>query len=450
MYAYVAFLVVLLTYGMETGFFRFSNKYDQQQDSIFTTSLTALGITSSLFILWASIFQQPIAEWLQYPNNSEYVAWFAIIVGLDALGAIPLAKLRHQNKAFHFAGVNLLNVGVNIGLNVFFIGYCKPLYESGNTNAIINAVYNPEIGVGYVFISNLIASVVKFLALVPVMIKGHGVFKSTVLKEMLWFSLPLLVAGLAGIINETLDRILLKRLLFETLGEKETMSQLGIYGANYKISIIITLFIQAFRYAAEPFFFSQEKQANAKETYAKVMNYFVAVVALIFVGVMLFLDVIKFFIPNEAYWTGLQVVPILLMANIFLGMYYNQSIWYKITDKTRYGAGIAIAGALVTVILNIILIPHYGYVGSAWATLACYFFMVAVSFVLGQRFYPIPYQWGKIIGYLGLALLIWQGWNALSAKESLLIYLLKSATLIAMGLILIYIEKPFTSWQKKT
>lgn len=448
MYAYVAFLVVLLTYGMETAFFRFSSKHQYQKENVFSTAAASLGGTSLVFIVWAWIFKQPIAEWLQYPNNSEYVLWFAIIVALDALGTLPLAKLRQQNKALKFAGINLLNVAVNIGLNVYFIGYCLTMYKAGETNWLIEHTYNPDIGVGYVFIANLIASCVKFLALVPFLVSKVGSVKKRLLKEMVWFGLPLLIAGLAGIINETLDRILLKYLLYPTLGEKETLSQLGIYGANYKISIIITLFIQAFRYAAEPFFFAQEKHKNAKETYAIVMNYFVAIVAFIFLGVMLYLDWIKFFIPNSAYWEGLKVVPYLLMANIFLGIYYNQSIWYKLTNKTQYGAAIAIFGAIITLSLNYILIPVFGYLGAAYTTIICYASMVLTSFILGHRFYPIPYNFKKIISYLGSAVLLWQVGIFISPEPTILDQILKIMLLIVYLILFITIEKPHLKWKK--
>lgn len=403
MYSYVAFLVVFLTYGMETAFFRFSTLKDEDIKKVYTSIIYSLLFTSFIFIALAFLFDQPIANWLKYPNNKEFVTWFAIIVGLDAVSSIPLAKLRAENKALKFAVANFANIIVFVGLNLFFLAYCRPLYAEGTTNWLINTFYNPEIGVGYVFISNLIASVVKFMILIPEMILARYGFEFTLLKKMLVYALPLLIFGLAGIVNETIDRIMLKRMLFDTLGEKETLSQLGIYGACYKVSIIITLFIQAFRYAAEPFFFAQEKEHNAKETYAKIMTYFVIVCAAIFLGVMLFIDVVKYFIPNEAYWEGLKVVPILMLANISLGIYYNQSIWYKLSGKTRFGAYIGIFGALITIILNYIWIPIYGYVGSAWATLICYVSMMILSFVLSRKYYSIHYDLKRIFFYLGLS-----------------------------------------------
>lgn len=407
MYAYVAFLVVFLTYGMETTFFRFVNKNESQKTSVFSTIFLSVATSSLVFIGMSIAFSQPLANWLMYPNHKEYVVWFAIIVGLDAISSIPMAKLRNENKSALFAGINLLNIFINIGLNLFFLYYCKGNYEAGNTNALIDLLYNPEIGVGYVFIANLIASIIKFLCLVPTSInKEIFQFDGVLYKKAVRYTTPLLFVGLAGIINETLDRILLKRILVLDYSLEETMGMLGIYGANYKLSIIITLFIQAFRYAAEPFFFNQSEQKGSKRMYAQVMNYFIIIVSFIFIGVMLYIDILKYFINNEELWEGLDIVPILLFANIFLGIYYNQSIWYKLSEKTGFGAIISIIGAIATIILNISLIPILGYHGSAWATLICYALMVFISYQWGKKHYPIPYNLRKAGLYLGLALLI--------------------------------------------
>ncbi len=442
MYAYVAFLVVLLTYGMETAFFRFSNRKDQDPNKVYNMAFCAVGFSSFLFIVLSFIFQQPIADWLRYPNHNEYVAWFAMIVGLDAVSSIPLAKLRSLNKAKTFAAINLSNVAINIGLNLFFIAYCMPAYEEGTRNFLINTFYSPEIGVGYVFMSNLAASLVKFLVLIPFMRTRQWQLDLALIRKMLIYALPLLVAGLAGIVNETLDRVLLKRLLIDKLGPIETLSQLGIYGACYKVSIIISLFIQAFRYAAEPFFFSYSKEKDSKETYAKIMNYFVVVCTTIFLGVLLFMDFIKYFIPNEDYWVGLKVVPVLLLANICLGIYYNQSIWYKMTDKTFMGAYIAIFGAIITVVLNIMLIPVFGYEGSAWATLICYASMVLVSYFLGHKYYPIPYQVGRVIFYILVALGIFMLTEFMNMDRGVLKYATHTAIILVYILTAYLIEKP--------
>jgi O-antigen/teichoic acid export membrane protein len=442
MYSYVAFLVVFLTYGMETAYFRFSTQKDENKQKVYTTIIYSLLITSFAFIAIAFLFNQPIANWLKYPNNKEFVTWFAIIVGLDAVSSIPMAKLRAENKATKFIVANFANIIVFVGLNLFFLAYCRPLYANGKTNWLIETFYNPNIGVGYVFISNLIASITKFIILLPEMLNARYGFEISLLKKMFVYALPLLIFGLAGIVNETIDRIMLKRMLFNVLGEKETLSQIGIYGACYKVSIIITLFIQAFRYAAEPFFFAQEKEKDAKQTYSKVMTYFVIVCATIFLGVMLFIDVVKYFIPNEAFWEGLHVVPILMFANISLGIYYNQSIWYKLSGKTKYGAYIGIFGALITIVLNFVWIPVYGYVGSAWATLICYFSMMLLSFILSRKHYPIKYDLPKVFLYLAMSFGLYLISEYIELSNGVIKYGVHSLLLIGFAAIIYLIERP--------
>ncbi|HRE73819.1 MAG TPA: oligosaccharide flippase family protein [Flavobacteriales bacterium] len=409
MYAYVAFLIIFLTYGMETAFFRFYSKEENDKRSVFTTTFWTLFVSSSLFIFVAVLFSGSIAGLLDYSNHPEYIVWFAVVVGLDALSSIPMAYLRAEGKAMRFAMVNIISVAVNILLNLFFLAYCMPIVKSGNANWLTDTFYNPAIGVGYVFIANLASSIVKFILLSPEIARSFSRFSFSLLEKMLLFGLPLMIAGFAGMINETIDRILLKKILSEPLGTDGALAQVGIYSAVYKLSIIITLFIQAFRYAAEPFFFAQEKEKNSGTIYARVMNYFVIVCAVIFLGVMLYIDVLKHFVPNQAYWNALHIVPVLLFANIFLGIYYNQSIWYKLSGRTMYGAWIAVFGAILTLVLNVILIPVFGFVGSAWTTFACYGSMMVLSYFLGRRFYPVPYKVGKVFFYLTMAFAMYYG-----------------------------------------
>ena len=415
MYAYVAFLVIFLTYGMETSYFRFSSEGKFNKNTVYANTLYSLITTSTFFIIVISVFSQPIAEWLKYPNHSEYIIWFAIIVGLDAISSIPLAKLRSEYRAKKFALVNFANVGVNIGLNLFFLLYCKENYAAGNSNWIIEHLYNDNIGVGYVFISNLISSIIKFLLLVPEM-NFNGRFQWSLLKEMLSYSYPMLFVGLAYVVNETLDRAMLKSILYEQhiangfseeLAVSKAQIQNGIYGANYKITMIVSMFIQAFRYASEPFFFNNESQKNSKEIIAKIMNYFVIILVFIFLIITLYLHIFKYFIPDPQYWTGLQVVPILLCANIFLGIYTTLSMWYKLTKQTKYGAYISGMGAIITFSINLTFIPTYGYIASAYATLFCYASMMIISYLLGQKFYPVPYDLKKLFFYFGLGALIY-------------------------------------------
>lgn len=403
MYSYVAFLVVFLMYGMETAFFRYYTESDNKP-KVYSTSIWSLTATTFAFIGLMYLFHVPIANTLGYPNHSEYIIWFSIIVGLDALIAIPLAKLRAENKAVRFAGINFTFIGVNIGLNLLVLWYALPLYHSGQSNWLVDLVYNPEIGVGYVFIINLIASLIRFALVLPDYAKIKVIFDLSLWKRMIKYGAPLLIVGLAGIINETLDKPLLKWILIPALGEEEAMSQVGIYGGVYKLSIAITLFVQAYRYAAEPFFFDQKSQKGSRETYAKMLHMFTAFVLFAFLIITLFLDVLKHFLQSEDYWVALDIVPVLLLANIFLGIYYNLSVWYKLTDKTVFGMYLAILGAIITIGLNLWLIPEIGYRGSALATLVCYFTMAVSSYIIGQRHFPVPYSITKLAAYFGLAL----------------------------------------------
>jgi O-antigen/teichoic acid export membrane protein len=442
MYAYVSFLVVLLTYGMETAFFRFNSKEENNKDEVFTTTVLALIATTVVFISVAYIFAQKIANYISYPDNAEYVIWFAFIVGLDAISSIPLAKLRDQNRSTYFAMVNLASIFLNVGLNVFWIGYCIPAYQDGVFNIFTEYFFTPTIGVGYVFIANLFASALKFLLLSPIILKAKWKINFGLLKKMLSYGWPILVGSLAIIVNENLDKILIKWLLKDDIGIDEATAQAGIYGACYKISIIISIFIQAFRYAAEPFFFNQSKEQNAAKSYALVMKYFVIVCSFIFLGVMLYMDIIKHFVRNEEYWVGLGVVPFLLMANIFLGIFYNLSIWYKLSGKTRYGATISLIGAIITIILNLILIPRVGYMGSAVTTLICYGTMVVISYYLGQKHFPVTYPVRRILFYLSAAVLLYLGSTFLAIESQWLNHALNLLFLGAFIGLVVILEKP--------
>lgn len=401
MYAYVSFLVVILTYGMETGFFRFS-ELEKDKDKVYTTTLISLLISSSAFILIATFFAQPIASTLRYPNNSEYVIWFALIVSLDALSNIPFAKLRAQNRPVKFATIKFINILTNIGLNLFFILLCPYMLKHNIAPEFVDLVYKGKVGVGYIFIANLISSIVTVVLLLPEIFSIKLKFDFTLWKKMMTYGMPLLIVGFAGIINETMDRILLKYLLPPNI----SMAQLGIYGACYKISIMMSIFIQAFRFAAEPFFFAQAKEKNAKELYAKVMNYFIIACALIFLTITLYIDIVKFFVGKD-YYEGLPVVPILLLANLCLGIYFNLSIWYKLTGQTRFGAYLSVAGAVITLLLNFWWIPIFGYMGSAWATLICYASMMIASYFFGQKYYYVKYRIKRNLFYIFYAIIIY-------------------------------------------
>lgn len=441
MYAYVAFLVVILTYGMETAYFRFQSKEGRDHQQVYSTVLFSLITSTGIFITMASLFSQGIAEWLEYPDNQEYVIWFAFIVGLDAISSIPLARLRIENRSIRFALVNLLSIFMNIGLNLFWVGYCMGDYAEENS-FLLKYFYSPEIGVGYVFLANLFASVFKFLLLSPQLGQLKMNFSFSLLKEMMVYGSPLLFASVAIIINENADKILLKRLLMDELGNEKAVALVGIYGACYKLSIIISLFIQAFRYAAEPFFFAQEKEKEAPRTYALIMNYFVITCSVIFLAVMFYIDILKYFLANEEYWVGLHIVPILLLANIFLGIFYNLSIWYKLTGMTRYGALIAGIGALITILLNLWLIPIFDYTGSAWATLICYSSMVVISYLIGQQYFKVPYEVKKVMAYLISAVILYFIFNFLDPYLSTAVgYVAKTIVLLLFAAVCVALEK---------
>ncbi len=403
LYAYVGFLVVLLTYGMETALFRFANQ-EPDNNQVYSSALISFLVSSISFAIIFTLASGPIAAAMDYPNHPEYITWFAWILALDALSALPFARLRLQNKPLRFAMVRLASIGVNVTLNLFFLYFAKNAFDSGETSWMASC-YDPNIGVGYIFIINLISSIITLVLLLPAFRGLSAGFSAETWKRMVSYGLPLVVVGFAGIINETLDRALMKYLLPHD--QDTNMYQLGIYGANYKLAMLMTIFIQAYRYAAEPFFFSQAKEKDSKHLFAKILNYFALVGAFIFLTVTLFIDVFKWFIRNPAFHEGLNVVPILLMANLFFGLYVSLSIWYKLSDKTGLGGWVALSAAALTIALNVWWIPIYGYTGSAWATLIVYVYLATVSLILGNKYYPVPYQVGRIAIYILVAAAIY-------------------------------------------
>lgn len=403
LYANVAFFIVLLGFGLETAYFKFS-KSENDQSKVYSTALTTIAFSGGLFILIGLTFTQSIADLIGYATRPDFIVYLALILGLDAFSSIPMAKLRNEGKAKRFAKINLINIGTNIFFNLLFIAYAKTSLDNGNETALVEILYKPEVGIAYIFISNLIATLVKLLLLYPEIVKVKWEINKHLLKRMLIYSLPLMIGNFAGIINETFDRLLLRRVIEPEHGIVFAKEQVGIYSGVYKLSILISLFIQAFRYAAEPFFFARAKEKDANETYRTVMNYFVLAVSSMFLFILLYLEIFKWLLPKTAYWEGLHIVPVLLLANIFLGIYYNQSIWYKLSGQTKFGAYIAIGGAVLTIGLNLLFIPILGYVASAWTTFAVYGGMMIASYFLGQKHYPIPYNIKKVAFFLLFAL----------------------------------------------
>lgn len=417
LYAFVAILLVLLTYGMEISFFRYANEYKKDVKSVFSTATTSLLITSIAFLGIVFFNKLSIARLIKYSGHPEFIVMIALIVGLDAISTIPFAYLRYRNKARRFSIIKIVNVILNIGFNILLLIVIPRVYPNTYEHFWL---YRITPLVGMVLLSNVLASFSTILLLLPEMRYFRLSIDKVLLKKLLSYGLPILVIGLAGMINEVSDKILLRYFLPHNLNVEAII---GIYGANYKLAILMMLFIQMFRYAAEPFFFAEYEKSDAKTTYSRVMTVFVGFTWFIFLLVMLFIDGFKHFI-GPPFWIGLQIVPIVLMAKLFLGVFYNLSVWYKLTDKTLYGGLVAIFGATVTIVLNIILIPKYGYVGSAWANFACYFSMMVISFFWGRKIFPVHYDLKKIGLFSAIALLFYfisTQLHGLSTEEHLLI-----------------------------
>ena len=429
LYAYVAFLVVLLPLGMETAYFRF---IQQQEDTerVFNSSFVPVVLVNAGFFLLLYLTNPWIAKWMLYRDHTEYIILVGSIVCIDAIASLPLAKLRAENNAKRFMAIQMSSILLNIVLNlIFLLGYFDPS--------------RPEEGIMFILIANLLASGLKLLLVYNIIAKVKFIFDWELIKKMLSYSWPLVIAGFAGIINETLDRVLLKQILYNPdipNSLEQATAQVGIYSACYKLAMLVTIFLQAYRYAAEPFFFSQLKNQDRNVVFVRTMNVFIAIVCVAFLFVSINLGVFKFFIRKEAYYVGLSVVPILLLANVCLGIYYNQSVWYKLSNQTKFGAYIALIGAGITIVVNVLFIPMYGYMASAWATLLAYLAQMIISFYLGKKYYPIPYDVRKFYLYVGSAIgiyclfsLIRMGMNVpLKGFNGLLIFL---GNLMVLGFI---------------
>ncbi len=397
-YSIVALTLIILTYGMETGFFRFADheRYSNP-DEVYSTSLTSLGFTSTLFFALVLLFLEPVSRAMECGGHESYVWMMALAVAIDAYSCIPFAYLRYKKRPVRFAMLKLVNIGLNIVLNIFFLLICPWLMRVAP--GWVEWFYVADLGIGYIFLSNLIASAVTLLMLLPDIVRIPLKFNGRLLREMLAYSFPLLVLGIAGIMNQTLDKI-----LYPVLATSDAMAGLGIYGANYKIAIVMVMFIQAFRFAYEPFIFSQSRERgdNKLQAYRDAMKYFVIFALFIFLGVMYYLDILRYFVRPD-YWAGLKVVPVIMAAEFFFGIFFNLSLWYKLTDKTVWGTWFSLLGLAVTVVLNVLLVPRYGYMGCAWAAFCCYGVMMLASYFVGNAKYPIGYNVGRLIFYVGLA-----------------------------------------------
>lgn len=433
--AYVAVLMVLLTYGMETGYFRFASDKKYDKKSIFNTTQSALMISSLLFVMLVFAFLQPLALWLNVPERSYILIILALTLAIDAYSSVPFAKLRLDSRPLRFATIKLLNIGINVGANLFFFLFC-PYWLSKNPDSWLQNIYHHEVGIGYVFISYLLAAFITLLLLLPTLSGLRFSLHKPLFYKIFKYALPIMLVGLASMLNLNFDKIAMKQLL---LGN-DVLEKVAEYGAAFKLGVLMTLFTQAYRYAFEPFFFSNKAVANAKQLYADAFKFFTIIGLIGFLGVVFYIDIIGLLI-GKSYHEAFIIVPYILLANLFLGMYYSLSLWYKLTDKTHYGAYMAFGGAAITICLNIVLVPRIGYIGAAYAFLISSFVMFVTSFVWGQKKYPIPYDTKKIILYFLLAIFLFVASYWFELTEQWLGLVLK--TLLLLGfLFVIWIFEP--------
>lgn len=396
-YAYTALILVLLTFGMETGFFRFANKSDENPEKVYANTLWFVGGLSLLFVILGMTFLHPIASFLEYPDHADYVGMMILVVALDSFQCVPFAYLRYKKRPIKFAAIKMLNIIGNICLNLFFLLLCPWLYV--HAPETVSWFYYPDYLVGYIFVSNLLMSAIQLFFFVPEL-KGFSYRADwQLIKRMVAYSFPILIFGLVGILNQTVDKMIYP-FLFDD--RQEGLVQLGIYSATSKVALVMAMFTQAFRYAYEPFVFGKNKEADNRKVYAAAMKYFFIFSLLAFLTVMGYMDILKFMVARD-YWEGLSVVAIVMGAEIFKGIYFNLSFWYKLTDDTRWGAYFSLIGCAVILVLNVWLVPLYGYVASAWASVAGYGAITLLSYVIGQKKYPVVYPLKDMVVYLILA-----------------------------------------------
>ena len=439
LYNAVAVVLIIITYGMETGFFRFANheRYSNP-DEVYSTSLVSLGFTSTMFFAAVMIFLSPISELLMCAGHKSYVWTLALAVAIDAYTSLPFAYLRYKKRPLRFATIKLINIGLNIGLNLFFLLLCPKIMNVAPW--LIDWFYAPDYGIGYIFTANLIASIATLLLLLPDTVNVPLLFNGRLLREMLRYSWPLLVLGVAGIMNQTISTLLFPDLFDD---KAEAMRQVGIYSANYKIAIVMVMFIQAFRFAYEPFIFARSKEQGESRTaaYSDAMKYFVLFALLIFLGVMYYLDILRYFI-SPRYFSGLRVVPVVMIAELCFGVFFNLSLWYKLTDRTMWGAWFSLLGLAVTVALNVALVPRIGYMGCAYAALASYGVMMLASYFTGRHYYPIAYPVRRILAYCAAAaVLYFMGVDCLAGVQQPVAGLVRAVLLMAYVGAIVKFEK---------
>ncbi|WP_462317305.1 lipopolysaccharide biosynthesis protein [Marinilabilia sp.] len=416
-YAVISVLLVILTYGLETGFFRFSGK-GYHENSIYKTLISLLGITSGGFVLLGFFLNQPISDIFYSGEHANAIFLVFLILGFDSFTALPFARLRLNNRPVKFGTIKLINIGANIFFNLFFLLLIPYLINHNFLKGNWVEVYHRFDGVFYVFLSNALSSIITFLLLIPHIFRITSHVDFSILKPVMVYSLPVLFVGITGMITQNIDKILLPALI-----KKEGFSELAIYGANFKIGVLMSLFTQSFRFAFEPFFFKNKEKG--KQSYATVMDYFIFFGLIIFLGVTLFLDVINIVLTRE-YIAGNTIIPVVLLALLFYGIYFNLSLWYKLTDKTWIGAIFGAIGAGLTILLNIMLVPQLGVLGSAFALLAGYFVMMLVSWIIGHKYYPVPYQPLKYLIYFMLAGIVFFAGTKVNIEGQFFSYLFKA------------------------
>lgn len=435
-YGYTALFMVLLTYGMETGFFRFMNKEGENPDKVYSTSMLSLAFTSILFIFFCFIFINPISARLEYANH-DHILMMVVVVAIDAFMCIPYAYLRYQKRPVWFMSIRISFILINIFFNIFFLLICPWIYKSHPD--LISWFYNPGYGIGYIFLANLIGTICVFFMFIPQYRKIKFEFEWSLLKRMLKYSYPLLILGIAGVINQTIAQLVYPHLF----DDKEfAYGQLGIYSACIKLSVVITMFTQAFRYAYEPFVFARNKESGDRKPYAEAMKYFVIFALAVFLAVIFYAELLTYIERYKNYTVGLNILPVAMLGEIFFGIYFNLSIWYKLIDKTKYGAVFSILGCIITVAINIIFVPIYGYIASAWATFFCNLIIMAISYFYGQKYFPITYNLKTIFLYFFIALVLYTAGMYIEIENEYLKYGFRTLLLLTFIFIIIKRDLP--------
>ncbi|MCQ2344329.1 MAG: oligosaccharide flippase family protein [Paludibacteraceae bacterium] len=443
LYAWTALVIVIITYGMETGFFRFASEHKDDKtlsDRVYSTTLCSLAVSSTLFAILIVLFRNDIVTLLDCGASASIIAMLGITVALDAFDSIPFAYLRYKKKPIKFAAFKLISIAINIFGNIFFLILCPKIMET-SASWLVDWCYRPDFGIEYIFITNLISSFLCTLLLLPTVLEPKLDFDNVLLRKMLRYSLPILLLGIVGIMNQTVDKILFPIVYPDKV---EAMQQLGIYGACFKVAMIMMMFTNAFRYAYEPFVFQKHGTSHCKESYSDAMKYFIITALLIFLAMVFYLDIIKFLLRSD-YRIGMDIVPLILISYMFQGIVYNLALWYKLVDKTYWGAIISSLGFVIMFVIQLIFIPLYSYWACVWASVICYFVMMMVSYFVGQHYYPIDYQLKRIAMYVVVAALIWAAGTLLNIDNFFLRMAYRTLLLCIFCIVVMKKDLPLTS-----